>query len=104
MDHLFLKVLLFHCLPARGSCMCLQWAASGHGKSQDADLPYAVPGFHPLHCVHLQTSGSSWSVPGHQPGTDGQHSRELGPFHELRLLPAGHPLHSWTAQRCCAEV
>lgn len=78
--------------------MCLQWATVGHGKGQDADLSYHVPGFYPLRHVHLQTSGPAWALPGHHAGTDGQHCRELCAVYELRLLPAGHPLHSWTAQ------
>lgn len=84
--------------------MCPDRAASGHSKSEDADLPFAVPGLSPLRSVHLQTSGHAWSVPGHHPGTHGQHSRELGALHELWLLPAGHPLHGGTGQRGCAEV
>lgn len=78
--------------------MCLQWTTSGHSKGQNADIPYALPGFYRLRCIHLQTSGSARSVPGHHASSDGQYRRELCAIHELRLLPASHPLHSRTAR------
>ena len=101
-SHLLLTVFVLSL--SRGGCMCLQRTASGHSKGQDADLSHTVPGLHPLLHVHLQTSGSARPLPGHHAGTDGQHCRELCAVHELRFLPAGRPLHIWTAQWSCAEV
>jgi len=81
-----------------------EWAAAGHGQSEDADLPHHVPGLHPLRDVHLQTGGHAGSVPGHHSGAGGQHRRELGPLHELRLLPEACPRAGWEAPGGCPQV